>query len=68
MRRASLLACWNVYDGRAARPAGRRVKFARVIGTVVATQKYQGLKGIKFLGVQPLDREQRPACNRVIGA
>jgi ethanolamine utilization protein EutN len=36
------------------------VKFARVIGTVVATQKYEGLEGIKFLAVQPLDQEQRP--------
>ncbi len=32
------------------------MKFARVIGTVVATRKYHGLEGIKFLVVQPLDR------------
>ena len=32
------------------------MKFARVIGTVVASQKYQGLEGIKFLVVQPLDK------------
>jgi ethanolamine utilization protein EutN len=31
------------------------VKFARVIGTVVATRKYRGLEGIKLLLVQPLD-------------
>jgi len=36
------------------------VKFGRVIGTVVATRKYEGLKGIKFLVVQPLDREMSP--------
>jgi ethanolamine utilization protein EutN len=36
------------------------VKFARVIGTVVATQKYEGLEGIKFLVVQPLDDDLRP--------
>ena len=32
------------------------MKFARVIGTVVASQKYEGLEGIKFLVVQPLDK------------
>jgi len=32
------------------------MKFARVIGTVVASQKYDGLKGIKLLVVQPLDK------------
>ncbi len=31
------------------------MKFARVLGTVVATQKYRDLDGIKFLVVQPLD-------------
>ena len=36
------------------------MKFARVIGTVVATEKYEGLEGIKFLVVQPLDDELRP--------
>jgi ethanolamine utilization protein EutN len=35
------------------------MKFARVIGTVVATKKYQDLEGIKFLVVQPLDEERR---------
>jgi ethanolamine utilization protein EutN len=33
------------------------VKLARVIGTVVATTKYEGLEGVKLLAVQPLDRE-----------
>lgn len=33
------------------------MKFARVIGTVVASQKYAGLEGIKFLVVQPLDKQ-----------
>jgi ethanolamine utilization protein EutN len=36
------------------------VKFGRVIGTVVATRKYEGLEGIKLLVVQPLDRELSP--------
>jgi len=31
---------------------------AKVIGTVVATQKYEGLEGQKMLLVQPLDAEQ----------
>jgi len=33
------------------------VKLARVIGTVVATTKYEGLEGVKLLVVQPLDRD-----------
>ena len=33
------------------------MKLARVIGTVVATAKYEGLEGVKFLVVQPLDRD-----------
>lgn len=36
------------------------MKFARVIGTVVATQKAEGLEGVKFLVVQPLDQERNP--------
>lgn len=36
------------------------MKFARVIGTVVASNKYEGLNGIKFLVVQPLDEDLNP--------
>jgi len=36
------------------------VKFARVIGTVVAERKYQGLEGVKLLVVQPLDENRKP--------
>jgi len=36
------------------------MKFGRVIGTVVATRKYQGLEGIKLLVVQPLSRDLEP--------
>jgi len=32
----------------------------RVIGTVVATQKYEGLEGKRLLVVQPLDHHQKP--------
>ncbi len=36
------------------------MKFARVLGTVVATRKYEDLEGIKFLVVQPLDEDLKP--------
>jgi len=36
------------------------VKLARVIGTVVATTKCEGLEGVKLLVVQPLDRGGSP--------
>ena len=32
------------------------MELGRVIGTVVATQKVEGLEGVKFLIVQPVDR------------
>ncbi|MBI5670747.1 MAG: EutN/CcmL family microcompartment protein [Chloroflexi bacterium] len=37
------------------------MKFARVIGNLVATQKVNGLDGVKFLIVQPLDIHRQPA-------
>jgi ethanolamine utilization protein EutN len=36
------------------------MQFARVIGTLVATQKAEGLEGVKFLVVQPLDKHLQP--------
>lgn len=42
------------------------MNLARIIGTVVATQKYEGLEGIKLLIVQPLDRDQRPTGDPVV--
>ncbi len=36
------------------------MKFGRVIGTAVASQRYQGLEGVKFLLVQPLDEARKP--------
>lgn len=36
------------------------MKFGRVIGTVVATHKYEDLEGIKLLVVQPLDEDLKP--------
>ena len=44
------------------------MQLARVIGTVVATQKYTGLLGIKFLIVQPLDKPQQPPGEPVVAA
>ena len=44
------------------------MKFARVVGTVVATRKYEGLEGIKFLVVQPLDEDLKPQGRPTIAA
>jgi ethanolamine utilization protein EutN len=44
------------------------VKFARVIGTVVSTQKYEGLEGVKFLVIQPLDEDLSPKGRPVVAA
>jgi ethanolamine utilization protein EutN len=44
------------------------MKFGRVIGTLVSTRKYEGLEGIKFLVVQPLDEELAPDGQPVIAA
>ena len=42
------------------------MKLGRVIGTVVATHKVANLEGVKFLIVQPLDRDQRPSGEPVV--
>jgi len=44
------------------------VQLARVIGTVVATEKADGLEGVKFLIIQPLDRHQEPKGDPVVAA
>jgi ethanolamine utilization protein EutN len=44
------------------------MQLAKVIGTVVARQKYAGLEGVKFLIVQPLDKHQQPAGEPVVAA
>jgi ethanolamine utilization protein EutN len=44
------------------------MQLAKVIGTVVATRKYQGLEGVKFLIVQPLDKHRRPKGQPVVAA
>ena len=35
------------------------MQLARVIGTLVATQKSEGLEGVKLLIVQPLDKHRQ---------
>lgn len=44
------------------------MQLARVTGTVVATQKYEGLEGIKFLIVQPLTKTGQPIGQPVVAA
>jgi ethanolamine utilization protein EutN len=44
------------------------MQLARVIGTLVATQKVEGLQGVKLLVVQPLDKQQRPVGEPAIAA
>lgn len=44
------------------------MKFARVIGTVVATRKYRGLEGVKLLLVQPLDVDQNATGTAQVAA
>ena len=44
------------------------MKLGRVIGTVVATIRYPGLEGIKFLIVQPLDRRLAEEGRPVVAA
>jgi ethanolamine utilization protein EutN len=44
------------------------VKLGRVVGTVVASEKVEGLEGVKLLIVQPLDRHQQPEGTTVVAA
>ena len=44
------------------------MKFAQVIGTLVATHKCQGLEGVKLLVVQPLDEQRQPQGQPQIAA
>jgi ethanolamine utilization protein EutN len=44
------------------------MQFARVIGTLVASQKVEGLAGVKFLVVQPLDKHRQPAGEPFVAA
>lgn len=44
------------------------MQLGRVIGTVVATVKADGLEGVRFLIVQPLDRRRNPRGAPVVAA
>lgn len=44
------------------------MELARVIGTVVATVRCDGLEGVKFLLIQPVDQELRPRGEAVVAA
>lgn len=44
------------------------MQLARVLGSVVATEKTPGLEGIRFLLIQPLDRRERPVGRTVVAA
>jgi ethanolamine utilization protein EutN len=44
------------------------VQLARVTGTLVASVKADGLEGVKFLIVQPLNRRQQPEGSPVVAA
>jgi ethanolamine utilization protein EutN len=49
-------------------PAGKKatMQLAEVVGTVVATEKVEGLEGVRFLIVQPLDRDKNPVGRPVV--
>jgi ethanolamine utilization protein EutN len=44
------------------------MQLARVIGSVVATEKAEGLEGVRFLIIQPLDKSQEPQGKSVVAA
>lgn len=44
------------------------MQLADVIGTVVATEKSEGLEGVRFLILQPLNRSGEPSGDPVVAA
>jgi microcompartment protein CcmK/EutM len=44
------------------------MQLARVTGTLVASVKAEGLEGVKFLVVQPLDRHRQAEGSPVVAA
>jgi len=44
------------------------MQLGRVIGTVVATMKADGLEGVRMLVVQPLDKRRQPVGTPVVAA
>lgn len=44
------------------------MQLARVVGSLVATEKVDGLEGVRFLLIQPLDKLQEPAGQTIVAA
>jgi ethanolamine utilization protein EutN len=44
------------------------MQLARVIGTVVASTRVEGLEGVRFLLLQPLDKTQQPKGTPLVAA
>ncbi|HZD23296.1 MAG TPA: EutN/CcmL family microcompartment protein [Acidimicrobiia bacterium] len=44
------------------------MQLARVVGSVVATEKVEGLEGVRFLLIQPLDKSQTSVGRTVVAA
>lgn len=44
------------------------MQLGRVMGSVVATEKAEGLDGVRFLVVQPLNKKQQPVGRTVVAA
>lgn len=44
------------------------MQLARVVGSLVATEKVDGLEGVRFLLIQPLDKLQEPAGRTIVAA
>jgi ethanolamine utilization protein EutN len=44
------------------------MQLGRVLGRVVATEKVDGLEGVRFLIVQPLDKRQKPEGTTMVAA
>ena len=44
------------------------MQLARVTGRVVATERADGLDGVRFLLIQPLDKNQEPMGSTVVAA
>jgi len=44
------------------------MQLARILGSVVATEKAKGLEGVPLLLIQPLDKRQQPTGGTVVAA
>ncbi len=44
------------------------MQLARVIGRVIASEKVEGLAGVRLLIIQPLDKNQNPLGRAVVAA